>query len=96
MPARLESQIAPACPACKSEPKLGALICPTCNYILDPRGAWGTLIKDPLDQCLQRLSRTDLEEMNISHLVAENNAEFLARLATEAKEHKKNAAKAAK
>lgn len=87
---RDEAQIADACPHCLAEPKKGAHVCPNCGSILDAKKAWKErYITDPLNESLRKLSRADLEELNISHYIEETYSEMDARMSREAAEFKK-------
>lgn len=88
-PTKLESDLADPCPRCKAEPKKGATMCPSCGFIINPAEAFrlGDLDVevDADKRALMRLSREQLQELNISQHIDENLEERDVRLAKEAK-----------
>lgn len=91
-PTKQEQDLVDPCARCKAEPKKGATMCAACGYILDPAQAFklGDLdVTNEVDKrALMRLSRKQLDELNISQFIEENLEERDERLAKEAKKGK--------
>lgn len=63
---RTPSEKVPECPVCMTEPKKGAILCGSCQYILDPAAAFKRgLIKED-HESLFRLTRKQLKELHIT------------------------------
>jgi hypothetical protein len=92
---RAEANLGVACQRCKADTKQDAYMCAACGFILDPRQAYELGEISEEDPALRRLSRKELDELNLSEFVQENLEERKARVAKgKAKEQKENKTKA--
>jgi hypothetical protein len=90
---RAEANLGVACQRCKADTKQDAYMCAACGFILDPRQAYELGEISEEDPALRRLSRKELDELNLSEFVEENLEERKARVAKgKAKEQKENKA----
>jgi hypothetical protein len=80
-PVTEQSAIEARCPFCGIIPAVGAVICVTCNEVLDPVAAFlnGKITEEHAS--LERLTRAEVGDLGISAFVAETSDEKPARLA---------------
>lgn len=71
-----------ACPVCQTVPKARAIVCTTgsCNYVFDVAAAFKERLIDEYSPLLERLTRKQVEALNLSAFVAETSDELEARL----------------
>lgn len=77
---RAASDLVTPCKSCGAEPAAGAARCRQCSFILDPIKAFQNQEIDEKHISLQRLTRAQVKELNISAFVAETVDERDARL----------------
>lgn len=62
---RAEADIADPCPVCKTEGKIGAVLCSNCGYVWDPAQAYVLGMIDPENNSLRRLTPQALEGLGL-------------------------------
>jgi hypothetical protein len=75
------NEVTPPCGSCGAIPERAAARCRQCGYVIDPIKAFMIRDIDEKNVALQRLTRAQVEELNISDFVAETADERPERLA---------------
>lgn len=75
------NEVTPPCGSCGAIPERAAARCRQCGYVIDPIKAFMIRDIDEKNVALQRLTRAQVEELNISDFVAETADERPDRLA---------------